>query len=76
MYTSKAKILIFLSSLLHQRAHDYAPDVANAKRQASQQLKHVENTHAEFLKKLHKVCMHTYTHTHTNSNCRNRGIIN
>ena len=41
-----------------QRAHDYAPDVAMAKRQASQQLKHVENTHAEFLKKLHKV----YTH--------------
>lgn len=38
-----------------QRAHDYAPDVAMAKKQASQQLKHVENTHAEFLKKLHKV---------------------
>ncbi|CAI8016964.1 hypothetical protein GBAR_LOCUS10358, partial [Geodia barretti] len=38
-----------------RRAHDYAPDVANAKRQASQQLKHVENTHAEFLKKLHKI---------------------
>ena len=35
--------------------HDYAPDVAMAKRQASQQLKHVENTHTEFLKKLHKV---------------------
>ena len=40
--------------LILQR-HDYAPDVANAKKQASQQLKHVENTHAEFLKKLHKV---------------------
>ena len=50
-----------------QGAQDYAPDVAMAKKQASQQLKHVENTHAEFLKKLHKVisstCMHPRTQT-------------
>ena len=62
------------SFLSLQRMHDYAPDVAMAKRQASQQLKHVENTHTEFLKKLHKVqymyvrtctCIYTCTCTCT-----------
>ena len=52
-------VMVVVSS---QRLHDYAPDVAMAKRQASQQLKNVENTHVEFLKKLHKVYIYMYMH--------------
>ena len=78
IHCSLEYLFIMYMYIYTQRAHDYAPDVAMAKRQASQQLKHVENTHAEFLKKLHKVAhiyhlslslllllLHTDTHTHT-----------